>query len=1071
MMSDQRTRRDSMRYKQTSKELLSRGRAYLSGLVLLFCITGATVACDDDSGGGINNDRVADLEIIPDPVVFNAGAIGSEQVRIASLKNDGSGTLRITEVSLSNELSALEFDLSVDGSPIQELLPLEIEGGEDRQMTITYRPQNIGVDSGQVIFRSNDRDGREYRLPILSNDGGAELVYPDQTIFTVNPCEDSKLQKVSFVNLGTAQVLLTDVRFTPDSSPAFEIQGERVILSDGAVIEAGQPGSREIVQGATFEVDVLFTRRGAASDEQATLELVYADTEEETPIYRTRLVGAELEPAVEVVPQRVDFGPYDLNVESEVQEIRLINLGATQLNIESISLAINDPAINDQFTLHDADAPRMLGTEESTSFGVSYRPAMSGAHRTSVSVSFGECEGQISIPLSGRLREPCLQIAPTEVNLGVIAQGQQSAPTTLELLNCGDVDVEISELGIEGSSDFMWSWVSANISLPLILTPRMTTQLQVSYTNNSLAEGSPDTGTLFVQNDTPNTPRLEVPLSVGGGGVPTCDLRVVPERMNFGLVSRGRSVTRELKVLNVGTGACEVRGQEISPIIEIPIPGFDTVKFTLTQPLQGNQVLAGQFSPFEVTYTPDVFNSDIAIYKLSYYDPFMQTMREATAELSGVAGESNIEVIPGRLDFGQVTAGTCASREERITVYNTGLVDLCITDIVFEGDGCGEFFVVDRPVADGDGCIVVTRNRPADVTLVYEPGALGPDECNLVFISDAADTPELSVPILGEGVSSSRTVDEFVQTSGQTVDVLFVIDNSGSMGEEQDNLDDNFARFINGAQQFNNDYQIGVVTTDMEDEGDSGRLQGGQGRILRRGPNIEADFGRVVSVGTGGSGTERGLEAARAALSDPLAFDTGVSCQSDSACVAPDTCVEGVCGGFNRGFIRQNAALEVIFVSDEDDFSDASLNFYVDFLKNIKGFRNEALFHASAIVGAENGRASSCSGAGGDASAGSRYVEVANRTNGRVFSICSADFGGPLQEIGNRAFGLPIQFFLSRPADQSTIEVEVEGRARPSGWSYDSPSNSVVFEEASVPQPGDTVRVEYEAQCFPRRNN
>jgi len=1046
-------------------------RASLSALTVALCCLCSFMGCDDDAGGGISNDRVADLNIVPDPIVFNAGAVGSEQVRVATLQNNNEGVLRITEITLSNELSALEFELTVDGSPVQSLLPLEIEGYTDRQLTITYRPQNIGVDSGHIIFRSNDRDGREYQLPILSSDGGAELVFPNQTTFTVTPCESSKLQTVSFVNLGTAQVQLSDVRFTPDSSPAFEIQAERIILSDGAVINEGQPGSREIAQGATFEVDVLFTRRGAADAESATLELVYVDAEEETPVYRALLVGAELVPAVEVVPQRVDFGPYDLNVESEIQQIQLINLGATPLNIESISLAINDPAINDQFTLHDVDAPRELGTEASTSFGVSYRPVMSGAHRTSVSVSFGECEGQVSIPLSGRLREPCLQIAPSEVNLGVIAQGQQSAPTTLELLNCGDVDVEVSSVGVEGSSDFMWSWLTPNISLPFTLTPRMTTQLQVSYTNTNLAEGSPDTGTLFVQNDTPETPRLEVPLRVGGGGVPTCDLRVVPERMNFGLVSRGRSVTRELKVLNVGTGACEIRGQEITPLIEIPIPGFDTVKFTLTRPVQGTEVLAGQFLPFEVTYTPDVFNSDIAIYKLSYFDPFTQSPLEATAELSGVAGESNIEVIPGRLDFGQVTAGTCASREERVTVYNTGLVDLCITDIVFEGEGCGEFFVVDRPVADADGCIVVTRNRPADVTLVYEPGALGPDECNLVFISDAADTPELSVPLLGEGVSSGRTVDEFVQTSGQTVDVLFVIDNSGSMGEEQDNLEDNFARFINGAQQFNNDYQIGVVTTDMEDDGDSGRLQGGQGRILRRGPNIEADFGRVVSVGTGGSGTERGLEAARSALSDPLAFDTGVSCQSDSACVAPDTCVEGVCGGYNRGFIREQAALEVIFVSDEDDFSDASLNFYVDFLKNIKGFRNEALFHASAIVGAENGRASSCDGPGGEASAGSRYVEVANRTNGRVFSICSADFGGPLQEIGNRAFGLPIQFFLSRPADQSTLEVAVDGRDRPSGWSYDSPSNSVVFEEASVPQPGDTVRVEYEAQCFPRRNN
>lgn len=1043
----------------------------IGSLVISLCLLSTVLSCEDDSAGGLNSDRVADLNVEPDPVVFNAGAIGSEQMRVVNLQNNGSGTLRITEITLSNELSALEFELSIDGSPARNVLPLDIEGGAEREMTITYRPQNDGIDSGHVTIRSNDRDGREYRLPILTNNGGAELIFADRTVFTVSPCEETNVQTVSFVNLGTVQVLVSDVRLTPDSAPSFEILSERLKLPDNTVIEQGQPGGREIIQGATFEVDVRFTRRGVSDQELATLEILYEDAEDDNPVYRALLEGAELEPAVEVVPQRVDFGAHDLNMESEIQEIRLINLGATPLRIESLDFAINDPAINAQFTLHDVVVPQDLGTESSTSFGVSYRPTMSGAHRTSVAVNFGECEGQISIPISGRLREPCLQIAPTEVNLGIIAQGQQSAPTSLELLNCGDVDVVVSELGIEGSSDFMWRWVTPNVSLPFTLTPRMTTQLQVSYTNLNLVEGSPDTGTLFVVNDTPNDPRLEVPLRVGGGGVPTCDLRVVPERMNFGLVSRGRSVARELRVLNVGTGACEIRSQEITPLIEIPIPGFDTVKFTLTQPLQGTEVLAGQFSPFEVTYTPDVFNSDIAIYKLSYFDPFEGLPKEATAELSGVAGESNIEVIPGRLDFGQVTAGTCASREERVTVYNTGLVDLCITDITFEGDGCGEFFVVDRPVANADGCIVVTRNRPADVTLVYEPGALGSDECNLVFISDAADTPELSVPLQGEGVASGRTVDEFVQTSGQTVDVLFVIDNSGSMGEEQDNLDDNFTRFINGAQQFNNDYQIGVVTTDMEDEGDSGKLQGGQGRILRRGPNIESDFGRIVSVGTGGSGTERGLEAARAALSDPLAFDTGVACQSDSACVAPDTCVQGVCGGYNRGFIRQNAALEVIFVSDEDDFSDASLNFYVDFLKNIKGFRNEALFHASAIVGAENGRASSCTGAGGDASAGSRYVEVANRTNGRVFSICSSDFAGPLQEIGNRAFGLPIQFFLSRPADQSTIEVAVDGSNRPSGWSYDSPSNSVVFEEASVPQPGDTVRVEYEAQCFPRQNN
>ena len=442
----------------------------------------------------------------------------------------------------------------------------------------------------------------------------------------------------------------------------------------------------------------------------------------------------------------------------------------------------------------------------------------------------------------------------------------------------------------------------------------------------------------------------------------------------------------------------------------------------------------------------------------------------AQANLSGLSGESNIEVIPGRLDFGQVTAGDCASREERVTVYNTGLVDLCITGMNLEGAGCSEFLITNRPVADQDGCIIVTRNSPAEVNLVYEPGNLGADQCELVFISDAADAPELRVPLEGEGVANSNQVDEFVQTSGQTVDVLFVIDNSGSMSEEQENLSDNFANFINGAQQFQNDYQIGVVTTDMDDASESGRLQGNP-RIMSRSNDVASQFARAASVGTGGSGTEKGLAAAQAALSDPLIFDTGLACSSDNDCVEPDTCIEGFCGGANRGFLREEAALEIVFVSDEDDFSDANLNFYVDFFKNIKGFRNESRFHANAIVGADNGQARSCSGAGGEANAGSRYVEVANRTNGRVYSICETNFGGPLQEIGNQAFGLPVQFFLSRPAERSSIRVSVDGSMQSSGWSYDAASNSVIFDEGQVPQPGQRVRVEYNAQCFPRRGD
>ena len=78
------------------------------------------------------------------------------------------------------------------------------------------------------------------------------------------------------------------------------------------------------------------------------------------------------------------------------------------------------------------------------------------------------------------------------------------------------------------------------------------------------------------------------------------------------------------------------------------------------------QAAAGQFLNFEITYTPEIFNADAAVYTLTYFDPFRNEERTTTSDLTGISGESNIEVIPSRLDFGQVTAGDCASREERV---------------------------------------------------------------------------------------------------------------------------------------------------------------------------------------------------------------------------------------------------------------------------------------------------------------------------------------------------------------------------------------------------------------------
>lgn len=1042
-------------------------RVERAALALIAGLSLAPFAGCSDEDGGFKQGEFPRIAVSPDPLILNVVPIGQSTSRLVTIRNAGSGKLAITSIQLSNSLDSREF------ATTHAELPAVLEADEELSVTLTYSPRDAGTDEGHLLIESNDREQPIVRVRVRTTEGRSELlVHPEQLAFGGVESGSSRTEAVTVTNVGTVPVDITGVSLTEDTSGDFAITALSH-TGDASGDVAIPPGSDElptIEQSEALVVSVTYTPTGRDTD-SGTLVIETSD-----PVFARipiPLGGAEPTPEIEVSPPAIVFGALDIGATAD-EPLFIRNAGTAPLVIDSIAFGVAPPAVNDQFTLEGLpegfpDEPLVIEPDHDLSFTVRYAPREAGTHDTSIAIRTNDHdEAIVTVPVQARVRRPCIQVQPEVIEFGRVALGVESGRRTIRILNCGELPLDITEVRVDGAPGFHWG-ARGDDPRAAAIEPLAVAELEVWYQNDDLAEGEPAEAVLLIENDTPDRPVVEVPLTVVGGGAPTCELRLLPNRVDFGLVTRGRTRSRTVDVLNSGTGPCQVRDQRIVPLIEIPLPGFNNPKFILTGPLADLQVGPGEQSPVEITYRPDVFSADAARFVVTYFDPFRNEERTVEAQLVGISGESDIEVIPGRLDFGRVTAGDCASRTERVTVYNLGSADLCITDIRFDGEACDEFFVVERPVAEEDGCIYVTRNTPADVHLVYEPGDLGADECFLVFQSDDPDNPELRVPLMGEGVRDRRQVDTFEQASGQRVDVLFVVDNSGSMQDEQDNLADNFANFIRGADQFENDFQIGVVTTDLESNGHQGRLQGDP-RIIRRGPDAEAQFQRNVRVGADGSGQEPGLEAAKRALSNPLAFDTGVACRADADCVEPDRCVEGVCGGYNRGFVREDAALVLVFVSDEEDQSPGTLDFYVDFFKNIKGFRNEAQFAAHAIVGAVNGQAAECATNNGNADAGRRYVEVANRTNGDVYSICDANFGDSLRRIGEDAFGLPVQFFLSRPAVAATVEVSVDGQARADGWVYDPPSNSVVFDADRVPQAGSTITVEYEAQCFPRHN-
>ncbi len=160
-------------------------------------------------------------------------------------------------------------------------------------------------------------------------------------------------------------------------------------------------------------------------------------------------------------------------------------------------------------------------------------------------------------------------------------------------------------------------------------------------------------------------------------------------------------------------------------------------------------------------------------------------------------------------------------------------------------------------------------------------------------------------------------------TQNAKLDLLFVVDNSGSMFEEQTSLKENFPQFMQqlaGLEGGLPDIHIGVISTNVgvgtswsgcTADGDDGALltngcagidgvfledvTGPNGRVRNYQGALEDQFKCMAALGTRGCGAEQPLESLRRALEPSNAR--------------------------NAGFLRPDSVLAIILITDEDDCS------------------------------------------------------------------------------------------------------------------------------------------------------
>lgn len=470
-------------------------------------------------------------------------------------------------------------------------------------------------------------------------------------------------------------------------------------------------------------------------------------------------------------------------------------------------------------------------------------------------------------------------------------------------------------------------------------------------------------------------------------------IQITPDELYYDELDAGQSQTLSFTVGNVGAAELEVASMTLYGASSFQIL-TSTGAFTLA-PTQTIDVQVS-FSPQgpEERAQIEILSNDVG-------NP------QALVDLEGTGRYPELRIQPDPLDFGSVLLG--CSRSETISLTNVGRAPLEISALALVGEG---FTFEDpgfpRTVEVGEALDLEVLFTPTEA--IAYAGELAVTSNDLVATQYATQT--------ARGTEDGAITEEFWQGDGpwERTDILFYVDQSGSMADDHRRLQENFADFAGRLDELEMDWQVMVATKDTG---------------CHNGIIIDAETPSAVEAfmdavdGRGGDLTEAGLMVAEAALE------------------------ESVAGGCNEGFLREGSKTMVVLVSDETDQSPGGWEVRTRHIVEAAPTASVTAIAGDVPEGCRT------------AEAGFGYHEASVSTGGAFLSICSNDWTDYFETIADlSATGRIDTFYLESTPDAATISVEVDDLPA-DGWTYDADANAVVFDAESVPESGSHIVVDY----------
>lgn len=485
---------------------------------------------------------------------------------------------------------------------------------------------------------------------------------------------------------------------------------------------------------------------------------------------------------------------------------------------------------------------------------------------------------------------------------------------------------------------------------------------------------------------------------------------VIPEEINFGHINAETFDQEEVYIINSGSYPLYV--SDISLTGDHSLQLIDNVE---------KELLPGERYSFIVNYDPITYEENYGSISITSTDPDEEIVE---IPITGFGDAPVIFVNKTEMYFDDEPIACEVS--EDITIRNVGNLDLEVEEIIVFGSIPNNYSLELNEPINGALTWDIPPSGFKTFSLEYTPEDLIDDLAVIQVNSNDPLRPVVEAFSEGNGIIESYGQDRFRQEYSTEVDVLFVLDNSGSMHPFQMELINNFSSFLSVFTQLNVDYRIALITTDNANFV-------GNGYIDSTNQDPVGYFVNLINIaGTSGSGLERGLEYSY-----------------QSFLIGP--------ASPNGNFFRQNASLSVIYISDEGDHSSSPISFYLNFFDALKA---PGLFSAHAVIG---DYPSGCNYMYNNmvrtAAFGSGYYDVVQYYSGNTYSICATDWGLQMQ---NLAFNAAPQtmFELSDLPIEDSIEVMVDGVVD-YNWSYDPQTNSINFNTSNIPPEGSYITVSY----------